>query len=90
MKRKMDYSLIQGHPIAEARTQFKSLAIVTPNIVTEPHSCVLLVSDKTYERIVFAYRLLSQGSMQRVLDGLILSLNKSIQKKNKRNATFIS
>ena len=75
----MDFSIIQGHPIAGAGAPFRSIATVTSNVVA--HDCMLLVSDKTYERIIFAYRLLSQGTMQRVYDGLIRALNKSIEKK---------
>lgn len=77
----MDFSIIQGHPIAGAITPFRSIATVTPSSTGIPHDCMLLVSDKTYERIVFAYRLLSQGSMQRVYDGLLKTLNKAIQKQ---------
>jgi hypothetical protein len=75
----MDFSIIQGHPIAGARTPFKSIATISSNVVA--HDCMLLVSDKTYERIVFAYRLLSQGSMQCVYDGLLKTLNKAVQKQ---------
>lgn len=80
--KRMDYSIIQGHPIAGAMTPFKSIAKISPYSTGDiAHDCILLVSDKTYERIVFTHRLLSQGDMQRAYDGLVKALNKSIQNK---------